>query len=78
MMFEKGFLRKIFGPTKDETIGNWRKLHDEELHNIHSLLRIIRMITSRRMDNAYSTNWEERRAYRLSVLKPEGKKQLVK
>jgi hypothetical protein len=26
-------LRRIFGPKRDETIGGWRKLRNEELHN---------------------------------------------
>jgi hypothetical protein len=42
-------LRRIFGPEGDEVIGSWRKLYDEELHNVYSLLSIIRMIKSRRM-----------------------------
>jgi hypothetical protein len=38
-----------FGPKRDEMTGGWRKLHNEELHNLYSLPNIIRMITSRRM-----------------------------
>jgi hypothetical protein len=30
---EKGALRRIFGPKRDEVTGDWRKLHNEELHN---------------------------------------------
>jgi hypothetical protein len=37
-------LRIIFGPKKDEVIGCWRKLHNEELHNLYSSLSIIRMM----------------------------------
>jgi hypothetical protein len=33
-VFENRVLRKIFGPTRDEVIGGWRKLHKEELHNL--------------------------------------------
>jgi hypothetical protein len=39
----------IFGPKRDEVTGDWRKLHNEELHNLHSSPNIIRMIKSRRM-----------------------------
>jgi hypothetical protein len=48
-MFENGLLRRIFGPKRDEVMGEWRKLHNEELHNLYSSPSIIRMIKSRRM-----------------------------
>jgi hypothetical protein len=48
-VFENKVLRRIFGPKRGEVIGGWRKLHNEELHNLYSSPCIIRMITSRRM-----------------------------
>jgi hypothetical protein len=48
-VFENGVLRRIFGPKRDEVMGDWKKLHNEELHNLFSLPRIIRMIKSIRM-----------------------------
>jgi hypothetical protein len=42
-------LRRIFGPKRDEVIGGWRKLHNEELHTLYSSSNIIRMIESKRM-----------------------------
>jgi hypothetical protein len=42
-------LRRIFGPKRDEVIGGWRELHNEELHNLYGLPSIIRMIKSKRM-----------------------------
>jgi hypothetical protein len=45
-VFENRVLRKIFGPKRVEVLGGWRKLHNEELY---SLLSIIRIIKSRRM-----------------------------
>jgi hypothetical protein len=48
-VFENRLLRRIFGPKRDEVTGGWRKLHNEELHNLYSSLNIIRMIKSRRM-----------------------------
>jgi hypothetical protein len=42
-------LRIIFGSKRYEAIGGWRKLHNEELHNLYSSPSIIRMIESRRM-----------------------------
>jgi hypothetical protein len=37
-------LRRISGPKRDEVAGVWRKLHNEELHDLHSSPSIIRMI----------------------------------
>jgi hypothetical protein len=42
-------LRRMFGPKRDEVTRGWRKLHNEELHNLYSSTSIIRMIKSRRM-----------------------------
>jgi hypothetical protein len=44
-----GDLRRIFGPKIDEVTRDWRKLHNEEHHNLYSSLSIIRMIKSRGM-----------------------------
>jgi hypothetical protein len=41
--------RERFGPKRDEVTGGWRKLHNEELHNLYSSPSIIRMIKSRKM-----------------------------
>jgi hypothetical protein len=46
---ENRVLRGIFGPKRDEVIGGWRKLHNEELHNLYCSPSIIRIIKSRRM-----------------------------
>jgi hypothetical protein len=48
-LFENRVLRRIFGPKRDEVTGGWRKLHNEELHNLYSFPSIIRLIKSRRM-----------------------------
>jgi hypothetical protein len=42
-------ISEIFGPKRDEETGGWRKLHNEELHNLYSSPSIIRMIKSRSM-----------------------------
>jgi hypothetical protein len=42
-------LRRIFCPKRDEVTGDWRRLHNEELHSVYSSPNIIRMIKSRRM-----------------------------
>jgi hypothetical protein len=46
-VFENKVLRSIFGPKSNKVRGGWRKLYDEELHNLHSLPNIIRMIKSK-------------------------------
>jgi hypothetical protein len=48
-VFENWVLRRIFGPKRDKVTGDWRKLHNEELHNLYSSPNIIRMIKSSRM-----------------------------
>jgi hypothetical protein len=48
-VFENRVLRRIFGPRRNEVMGGWRKLHNEELNNLYSSPSIIRMIKSRRM-----------------------------
>jgi hypothetical protein len=48
-VFENRVLRRIFGPTRDEVTGGWRKLHNEELHGLYSSPNIIRVIKARRM-----------------------------
>jgi hypothetical protein len=67
-------LRRIFGRLRDEVIlvGGWRKLHNEELHNLHSSTStcIIRIIKSRSM------NGERSNAYKILVGKLEGKRPL--
>jgi hypothetical protein len=48
-VFENRVLRRIFGPRRDELTGGWRKLHNEELHNLYCSPSTIRRIKSRRM-----------------------------
>jgi hypothetical protein len=48
-VFENRALRRIFGPKRNGVTGGWRKLHNKELHNLHSSPSIIRIIKSRRM-----------------------------
>jgi hypothetical protein len=36
-VFENRVLRRMFGPKRDQVTGDRRKLHNEELHNFHSL-----------------------------------------
>jgi hypothetical protein len=71
--FENRVLRRILGPKRDEVTGDWRKLHNEELHKLYSSPNIIRMIKSRRM------RWEghvARMGDTILVGKPERKRPL--
>jgi hypothetical protein len=77
-VFENRVLRRIFGPRRDEVTGEWRKLHNEELHNLYSSPYIIRQVKSRRMRWAghVARMAEERNVYKVLVGKPEGKRPL--
>jgi hypothetical protein len=77
-VFENRVLRRIFGPKRDEVTGEWRKLRNEELHDLYSSPSIIRIMKSRRMRWAghVARMGEKRNAYRLFVGKPNGKRQL--
>jgi hypothetical protein len=70
-------LRRVFGLKRDKVTGEWRKLRNEELHDLYSL-NILRVIKSRRMRWAEHVAWlgEERGVYRVLVGKPEGKRPL--
>jgi hypothetical protein len=48
-VFENRVLRRIFGPKRDEVTGEWRKLHNEELHDLYSSPSILRMVKARRV-----------------------------
>jgi hypothetical protein len=48
-VFENRVLRRIFGPKRDEEMGGWRKMHNEEFHNMYPSPNVIIMIKSRRM-----------------------------
>jgi hypothetical protein len=71
-------LRRIFGPKRDEVMGDWTKLHNGELHNLYSSPDIIRQIKSRRMRWAghVALMGEGRNMYRVLVGKPGGKRPL--
>jgi hypothetical protein len=77
-VFEIGMLRRIFGPKREEISGEWRKLYNEELHDLYALSSIIRIIKFRRMRWAghLARIGAKRNAYRLLVGKPEGKRPL--
>jgi hypothetical protein len=75
-VFENRVLRRIFGPKRDEVTGCWRKLHNEEFHNVLSSPSIISMTKSRRMrlGGHVVGMGAKRNAYRILVGKLEGKR----
>jgi hypothetical protein len=60
-VFENRFLRRIFGPKRDEVKGEWRKVHNEECHNLV------------RWTGHVACMGEEREVYKVLVRKYEGK-----
>jgi hypothetical protein len=79
-VFENGALRRIFGPKREEVAGDWRRLHNEELHNLYASPHTIRVIKSRTMRwvghvvrMGYAKN-----EYSFLVGKPERKRSLGK
>jgi hypothetical protein len=75
-VFENRMLRKIFQSKRNEGTRGWRKLHNEELHNLYSLPSIIRMTKSKRMRWAghVARIGAKRISYRILVGKPEAKR----
>ena len=77
-VFENMVLWRIFGPRREEVMGEWRRLHNEELNDLYSSPNIVRVIKSRRMRWAGHVQrmGDERGAYRVLVGKPDGKRLL--
>jgi hypothetical protein len=77
-VFENRVLRRIFGPKRDEVTGEWRKLHNEELHIVYSSPDIIRLVKSRRMrwEGHVARIEEEMNVYRVLMGKSQGKRPL--
>ena len=73
--FEDRVLWRIFEPERDETSGEWRRLHNKELNDIYSSPNVILVIKSGRMRWAglVVVMGEKRRAYRVMVAKPDRK-----
>jgi hypothetical protein len=55
-VFENRVVRRIFGPKRIEVIGGWRKLHNEEFHNLYGSPIIIKIIKEDEMGRVCSTH----------------------
>jgi hypothetical protein len=77
-MSENRELRRIFGSKREEVVGGWRRLHNEELHNLYASSNIIRVIKSRRMRwvGHVAHTGEVKNAYKVLIGKPLGKRLL--
>jgi hypothetical protein len=62
---------------RGEVTGEWRKLHNQELHDLYPPSTLVRVMKSRKMGWAgYVAHGEERGVFRVLVGKPEGKRPL--
>ena len=77
-VFENKVLRGLFGPKRDKTTRDWRKLHNEEVKDLYNSTNIVWMIKSRRMRwvGIVAHMGERRGVYRVLVGKPEEKRPL--
>jgi hypothetical protein len=76
-VFENRVLRRIFGRKREEVAEDWRRLHNEELHNLYASPNIIRVIISRRKRLAgYVACMGDEKCLQNANQKPEGKRPL--
>jgi hypothetical protein len=74
---ENRALRRIFGPKREEVAGDWRRLHNEELHNLYASPNVITVIKTRiRGAEHLARMGRMKNAYRILVGNPEGKRLL--
>jgi hypothetical protein len=76
-LFKNRVLRRIFGLKRDETTGGWRKLHNEDLHNLYSSPSVSRMIKSRRMGWTGHVAYKEEKRNAYSILMGMPKRKII-
>jgi hypothetical protein len=75
-VFENRVLRRIFGPKRDEVTGEWRTLHNEELHILYSSPILLRKSNQEELGGRDMWHAWERNVYRVLMGKPEGRRPL--
>jgi hypothetical protein len=76
-VFENRVLRRIFGPTREEVVEGWRRLHNKKLHHLRASPNIIRLNKWRMIRAEHIARMGEiRNAYNILVGKPERKRPL--
>jgi hypothetical protein len=67
-----------FGPKREEVAGDWRKLHNKEIHNLCASPDVIRVMKSRRVKwiGHVACIGKMRNAYEMLVGKAKGKRPL--
>jgi hypothetical protein len=77
-VFENRVLSRIFGPKRDEEIGEWRKLHNEKLNDLFFSPNIVGVVKSRKLRWAEHVTrmGEAMGVYRVLMGKPEGRRPL--
>jgi hypothetical protein len=77
-MFENRKVRRIFGSKRQEVAGGWRRLHNEELHNLYATPNFITVMKSqRRLVGHMACMGDMTNAYSILGGKPEGKRLLI-
>jgi hypothetical protein len=77
-VYENRVLRRIFGPKREEVVGGWRRLHNEELHNLYPSPNIVGVIKLRRVRwvGHVECMGQLRNLHKILVGKPKGKRPL--
>jgi hypothetical protein len=77
-VYEERVPRTILGPKREEVTGGWRRLRNEELHNLYASLNIIMMIKSRKLrcSGDVSRMGETRNVYSTFLVKSVEKRHL--
>jgi len=76
--FENSLLRRIFGPMKYEVTGEWRKLRNDDLSDLHTLHNTVRLVKSSKLCRVWhvARMWESRGVQSVLVGKTQGKRPL--
>jgi len=79
-VFKNRVFRRLFGPKRNELTGEWRRLYNGVLNDLHTSPNTILVIQSRviRWAGHVARMGARTGAYRVLVGKPEGKRPLGK